>query len=312
MKQVVVRFEEKVWLQQKYFVEKASGEISWLGIVEDRGMNSDDERVFDITEIFLLEQECSGARTEIDSGAIARLLGKLGPEKADKLLYWGHSHVNMAVQWSGTDEIQITNFKNDSSGFIISYVYNKKEEFNKRIDAIVEGFEFKVDNIKTQILKRTFTDVAQDQAQRISESMDFDINADDALAVLRTFFRKIPKDQQYIDSPLTKEERADLDDQMKQKVKKIQDVIPASKNPVTTANYREVYSGDISKAAWSGTYGEIGYLRSDDGGGRGDWFGLDPDPREDGDSEDRYLGSRQHRGAQPSKSVVPNKRHRKK
>lgn len=309
MKEVIVRFHEKVWLQQEFFVDKAEGEISWLGIAEDKGI-VDGDRVIDITEIFLLEQECSGVITEIDGAAFARLLSSLG-DRSDKLLYWGHSHVNMGVAWSGTDDKQIESFKKNVPEFFVSYVFNKKREFNKRVDGFVNGFEFRVNNIKTQIIKKTMTDEIENSAERISNAMDFDIDADNVKSVLRTFLRKIPKEAQYIDTPLTKDEKADLEKQMAEKVKKKPVVQYA--NTVNRTNYKEKYRNDgLYEASWNGSYGAPVILQ-----GRDDWGGWDREFDgsnfiQDGDKADRGVGQRRGGGAQSPKSVLPNKRGGKK
>jgi hypothetical protein len=50
-------------------------------------------------------------------------------------LYWGHSHVNMGVFWSGQDEECIESFLNfTGTGVLASVVYNKKGEWKARVD----------------------------------------------------------------------------------------------------------------------------------------------------------------------------------
>lgn len=111
------------------YVNECPKEISGLGLVEERK-----DGTFYISEIFLLEQEVSGTETDIEASAIAKLILEIGVEKAQKLRFWWHSHVNMGVFWSGTDHSCVEQLVSNATSPIISIVYNKKGESLCRVD----------------------------------------------------------------------------------------------------------------------------------------------------------------------------------
>ena len=80
------------------YAQAAIEEVSGVGIVEKI------DGVLMVTEVYLLEQECTSMTTEIDSGALGKLmlwLVKQGKEAGLKL--WWHSHGSMDTFWSRTD-----------------------------------------------------------------------------------------------------------------------------------------------------------------------------------------------------------------
>lgn len=111
------------------FIKKCDKEISGFGEVEH---NPETGR-FLITQIHLLEQECSGASTDIDAKTISKMLTEAVRRDlpVEKLKLWWHSHVNMSAFWSGTDENTATSFNN---GWMLSYVGNKRGEYKMRLD----------------------------------------------------------------------------------------------------------------------------------------------------------------------------------
>lgn len=106
------------------WIDLATGEISGFGTIEERADG------FEITEVFLVKQVCTGSTTEIDEADIAVWLGEIG-DKNNKLRLWWHSHAHMGVFWSGTDEA--TQKLIDPPDYLISLVMNKKGEFLIRI-----------------------------------------------------------------------------------------------------------------------------------------------------------------------------------
>lgn len=92
------------------FIRCCSVEIGWLGVVEEIG------DVLFISDVLLFDQEVSASQTEIDADALADFWEECltNPpagmtdlevmEMLSKIRFWGHSHVNMGVFPSGTDE----------------------------------------------------------------------------------------------------------------------------------------------------------------------------------------------------------------
>lgn len=109
------------------YVDLATDEVSGLGIV------SLVNRQLFIEKIHLLKQKCSSSDTELDPEAISLLMTEMmkNGEDPGKLKLWWHSHANMGVFWSTTDEATAGKFGN---GWMLSVVANKKKEYKVRLD----------------------------------------------------------------------------------------------------------------------------------------------------------------------------------
>lgn len=85
-------------------IQECDIEIGWIAACERDGLE------FSISDVFVPGQECSFAHTRITKDGMANLYNDLiqGGNKAiiGKFLCWGHSHVDMNVFASGTDERQ--------------------------------------------------------------------------------------------------------------------------------------------------------------------------------------------------------------
>lgn len=106
-------------------VGEAKTEVGWLGTVTRVG------RDFLIEEIFIPQQEVSFGTTEMTIDGMAQLTRELikredADEVCNNLKFWGHSHVNMAVEPSGTDDDQMDKFSYND--FFIRAILNKKGE----------------------------------------------------------------------------------------------------------------------------------------------------------------------------------------
>jgi len=124
----------------QYWADAAVGEVSGLGIV------SQEEDRMVVRDVYILEQECSAADTELDPEAISKLMADLIRNDKDpaKLKFWWHSHVNMGVFWSGTDDSCAETLSRE---YAFSTVVNKKGESKTRLD-LYNPFRITVDNIK--------------------------------------------------------------------------------------------------------------------------------------------------------------------
>lgn len=100
-------------------------EISWLSTVirEDNGD-------FLITDVIVPEQTCSSATTEIDKSGVNNMIEEMLNEGRGKDLNdmkcWGHSHVDMNVKPSHTDEGQTKEFLDKRKDFFIRLICNKR------------------------------------------------------------------------------------------------------------------------------------------------------------------------------------------
>lgn len=117
-----VFYTKEVWDSIWYIVDQCKKEVGWLGLVEELA-NGD----YLITEIFVPKQEVTSVTTEMEPEALAKLAMQLLDEDKDpsKLRYWGHSHVDMPVRPSATDEDQVDEYLEHADWFIRG-IYNKK------------------------------------------------------------------------------------------------------------------------------------------------------------------------------------------
>lgn len=115
--------------------QMARDEISGLGHA-----HTDDDGNVIIDKIVLLKQQASAAHATLDQQAVADyMLGLMEVEEAGwegslkSLCVWWHSHANMDVFWSGTDQGTISRFM-QASDWLVSVVVNKKKQILGRID----------------------------------------------------------------------------------------------------------------------------------------------------------------------------------
>ena len=129
------------------YIKKVHTEISGLGIVEQH------ENDFLIIDILLFEQTASSAATDLSEEDISIFMVDCIRKGIDtsKLKLWWHSHANMGVFWSATDENTIKLFDN---GWMISLVGNRKGEILSRLD-IYDPIRFTLGNLELKTIIET-------------------------------------------------------------------------------------------------------------------------------------------------------------
>ena len=132
-----------------YWVNKTNYEVSWWGLLD----YDKDTNVFTVMDIFLLDQEVSGASTEISANAIHKLMYET-KDSPYYLRWWGHSHVKMDVFWSGTDMQTMT--ENSENGWLLSTVFNQKRELktafcqNNPVSLFVDNIDTKIVSLRNE------------------------------------------------------------------------------------------------------------------------------------------------------------------
>ena len=128
-----------------YYTQAADGEVSGLGTIlkDERGRHV-------VNKVFLLEQEASGADTELKPEAISTLMVDMMKKNEDPaaLKFWFHSHANMGVFWSGTDDSCAETL---SKEYAFSLVVNKSGERRCRLD-LYNPFRITFDGIRVEEL----------------------------------------------------------------------------------------------------------------------------------------------------------------
>lgn len=108
------------------YVELAPKEVGWLGTISKR-----EDGNFLIEEVFLVEQEVTPVETELSVEGSEKLVlelleaGDPGLDKANKLHFWGHSHVRMGTSPSGTDESTMMRFSREGHDYYVRGIFNK-------------------------------------------------------------------------------------------------------------------------------------------------------------------------------------------
>lgn len=123
-------FSKEAYDDMCYFIKHCDVEIGWLGTVHDY------KDAYYVDKVYIFEQEVAGAETELDGAAIAdfvvRYMEEHGQEAGmdlnNRLRLWGHSHVNMGIGPSGTDEATMKTMFRDELPFFIRVIGNKKGE----------------------------------------------------------------------------------------------------------------------------------------------------------------------------------------
>jgi hypothetical protein len=119
-----IQIDATAWAKILLWTDMAMGEFSALGLVEEL------DDTLRVTQVFLLEQQCDCAGTEIDQAAVAQLM--MEGVDPGKLRCWIHSHSDMQVFWSKTDDECIQGLANGE--WLLSLVVNKNHESMMRID----------------------------------------------------------------------------------------------------------------------------------------------------------------------------------
>lgn len=134
MSNLAITIDRKAHQQIMWYVNKCDKEISGLGrIIRTKdGLH--------VNKIYLLEQECTAVETELDGTAVAKLLYESRLDEGS-MMFWWHSHVNMACNWSGTDYECMKQL--GGNGMILSTVFNKKGE--SRTALYVKGDDLRPD-----------------------------------------------------------------------------------------------------------------------------------------------------------------------
>ncbi len=145
-----VDFLPMVWMHRSVkdkldlYIAECGMEISGLGLVH---LENDDLIVDDV---LLLKQECTSGTTDIDPEELFRLMSEMSERGEDtgQIKLWWHSHVNMSVFWSGTDEATVDGF--GATGWFLSIVGNKKGEYLVRLD-LYDPIRIGIDNLPLNV-----------------------------------------------------------------------------------------------------------------------------------------------------------------
>lgn len=141
---------DDVAIQMAAYTKETDIEVAWLLFVKEH--LNEDTNEYIIYDTMLLEQECSATNADLTEEGLQTCLQKIIEEnrtdEVDNIRGWGHSHVNMSVTPSKTDDDTFEEYYNKCSYFI-RLITNKKGE--TRIDFIDREKEIKFESLEWKI-----------------------------------------------------------------------------------------------------------------------------------------------------------------
>lgn len=180
-------------LKLKYFIDIADGEISGIGKSE-----IDEDGTIHLVDLEIIKQKCTAANTTIDDDAQAQFfldLRKKG-ENIKNWNVWWHSHANLAVFWSQTDDDTIRNHSSVQT-YLVSVVSNKKQEFKARLDIFPKDTSpFKIQTVSTHDLdvEIEYSDQLSKQREKLNTIIE---NAKEKLNELDKLESENPRIEKY-------------------------------------------------------------------------------------------------------------------
>ena len=146
---VTVVFSQLAYTKQCRLIQEFSSEVAWNGIVR---RDPEDPKKFRIEDIIIFPQTVTGATVTPDQKEYEEWTIGLSDYQFNNMRYHGHSHVNMAVSPSGTDNTcqrQILGRLNGDgftdeareehikslgeTGFYLFMIWNKRWEYSVRL-----------------------------------------------------------------------------------------------------------------------------------------------------------------------------------
>lgn len=140
-----ILFTNEVLLKYRTIVNEVSTEIGWLSLVRE----VTPKEKYIVYDVIVPKQEVTGVTTELDEDDLTRIGCSMPQDKFEDVRCWCHSHVNMAVNPSGTDEQTFEQFYQHCPYFI-RVICNKKNEM--RVDFVDTEEEYRYDEIEWSVL----------------------------------------------------------------------------------------------------------------------------------------------------------------
>ena len=123
------------FVKMNMLIQSTSTEIGWYGIVEPH----QDINTYIITDILVYPQTVTGATVEQDETRMFDFEMSLTDEQVNNKRFHGHSHVNMGVGPSTTDETFYQEILSQVNDYFIILIKNKRNEQTVRFYDIVNG-----------------------------------------------------------------------------------------------------------------------------------------------------------------------------
>ena len=162
-----VLIELNALLKMKAFIDAATEEIAWLGLVEQN------ENVYTIKDVKLVKQKTTATTAEIDEEGLQEFAEELiASGKEDELgniRMWGHSHVEMSVTPSGQDDSTFKEYY-QKCPYFIRLIGNKKGEM--RIDIALTAEKAEFDNVQYEIAYPTNLQPINEKISKLNSEIE--------------------------------------------------------------------------------------------------------------------------------------------
>jgi len=126
-------------------------EVSGLGLVEQRRDTRGRLVGFEVTDVFLPEQENGHASTELTPESVAKLMLEVEDQTgaSEKLRFWWHYHPGkIGLMWSGTDDQCVDELHNGD--WFVSTVFDPTMDCRTRVD-LYQPLRVTLDQVTTRI-----------------------------------------------------------------------------------------------------------------------------------------------------------------
>ena len=146
-----LHISEVAWAKMRMLVMECNKEVGWHGVAYRGDDESADE--YYITDILLYPQEVTGATVNTDQEVYQDWLYDQPDEVFDNLRMQGHSHVNMSVTPSVTDEKLYESLLGqlDDSAFYIFMILNKRDDMTVLIYDMAKNVLFETNDVDVEI-----------------------------------------------------------------------------------------------------------------------------------------------------------------
>lgn len=226
----MVCFTEQTLAKFKGYVDNCTLEIGWLALVE-----IDAQGRYIVYDTLLPHQNVSATTTDLmESGLqeVGEELLQTRPDEFNNVRCWCHSHVNMQVCPSGTDESTFEQFY-ENCDYFIRVICNKKGDM--RVDFVDLEKEIRFDNINWYILLSKETEALNKSITIYQQQID------DIVEKNKKIIEGLNKQIDEYRNNLFKELEANIKAEVKEKV--------VEENPIykkyETTQYGNVYAYDL-------------------------------------------------------------------
>ena len=223
----MICFTEQVLAKFKGYVDNCSLEIGWLALVK-----IDAQGRYIVYDTLLPHQNVSATTTDLMESGLQEVGEEIlatRPDEFNNVRCWCHSHVNMQVCPSGTDDSTFEQFY-ENCEYFIRVICNKKGDM--RVDFVDLEKEIRFDNVNWYILLSKETEVLNNSIAKYQKEIDEIVEKNEK--VIEELNKKI---DEYRDN-LFKELEVNIKEEVKEKVKEERPIY----KKYETAQYSNCYA----------------------------------------------------------------------